>query len=331
MMPIMKIGIIGGYGHLCVGPYPNAQLAFACDGYDDQALTRAAALQCRRTYPSMKELLDDFQPDVVYIGTVYAHNGRLAVHALEAGFDVICEKPLASDWATLQRLRELTASGERRIIAELAMRWSPAFRQARELILSGAIGEPILIHAKKSYKFGSKRPDFYRSRKLFGGLIPWVATHAIDFAAWCTGLRYEAATATHGNRRFPDYPEMEDHTALLLRMTGNVPCVITADFLRPDGAPTHGDDRLHVTGSNGLVEVRGGQLFHTGPDGEKAWSFPQEPNLGTLRARELVAAALGDDSTPISTADSLHTSAAALAARTSADTPENPWQWIGDR
>jgi len=327
-MAAMKIGIIGGYGHFCVKAYPGAEFAFACDGYDEAALARAATLDCPRTYPSLHDLLEDFQPDLVYIGTVYARNGLLAVSALEAGFNVVSEKPIAGDWGTWHRLRELTASGERRIVAELTMRWKPAFRKARELIRSGAIGEPTLIRAKKSYRFGNKRPDFYRKRELFGGIIPWVAIHAIDFAAWCTDLRYEAATAIHGNRHFPDYPEMEDHAALLFRMSGGVPCIMTADFLRPEAASTPADDRLQITGTEGLLEIRGGELFETGVHGEKTWRFSNDPDLGVHLAKDLVAAALGDTSTPISTEASLRTNAAALAARTSADTPGNPWQTI---
>ncbi|HWL54532.1 MAG TPA: Gfo/Idh/MocA family oxidoreductase [Chthoniobacteraceae bacterium] len=324
----MKIGIIGGYGHFCVRNYPGAEFAFACDGYDDAATARAATLDCRRVYASMDDLLHDFQPDLVYIGTVYARNGALAVRALEAGFDVVSEKPIAGDWPTWHRLRELTAPGKRRIIAELTMRWNPAFRKTRELIRSGAIGEPTHIRAKKSYRFGNKRPDFYRKRELFGGIIPWVAIHAIDYAAWCTGLHYEAATATHGNRRFSDYPEMEDHAALFFRMSGGVPCIMTADFLRPDNASTHGDDRLQITGTEGLLEIRRGELLEISRDGEKTWTFADEPNLGVTLSKDLVAAALGDTTTPLSTADSLHANAAALAARESADTEGNPWQPI---
>jgi len=315
----VKIGIVGGYGHEGLKRLPGAELAWACDGYDQQAVTRGAALGCKRIFPSMESLLTDFQPDLVYIGTVYAGNGRLAVQALEQGFDVVSEKPLAADWETLNRLSALTASGERRAIAEFAMRWSAPFQKARELILGGAIGKVAMIQAQKTYKFGTARPDFYKSRELFGGIILWVAVHALDYAAWCTGLQYDSVTAMHGNHAFPDYLEMEDHAALLFQMTGGVPCVITADFLRPSGA-ARGDDRLRITGSDGVVEVRNNDVFLTDSREEHHWVCPTEDSVGIQLAEDLAAAALGSSAAQITTAECLHITAAAIAAREAADT-----------
>ncbi|MBR3503878.1 MAG: hypothetical protein IKO07_06490 [Clostridia bacterium] len=36
---------------------------------------------------------------------------------------------------------------------------------------------------------------------------------------------------------------------------------VTADFLRPDGAPRHDDDRLRVTGTRGMLEALNGRVF----------------------------------------------------------------------
>lgn len=315
----MKIGIIGGYGHQCVTALPGAEFAWACDGYDHKALARAEAGGGKNAYPSPEAMLEDYRPDIVYVGSVYAHNGPLAVRALEHGYDVICEKPLATDWETLKRLHELTMSGERRIIGEFTTRWSGPFEKARELVRSGAIGEPVHIQAQKTYKFGAHRPEFYKSRASFGGIIPWVASHAIDYAAWCTGLQYVSVTALQGNRCFPEYREMEDHATMLFQMTGGVPCVVSADFLRPDGASTHGDDRLRVTGSMGVLEIRGEELFFVNAGGEQCHSFATDESQALRRARDIVRAALGALDAGISTAECLHVTAAALAARESAD------------
>lgn len=316
----MKIGLIGGYGHECVKLYPGAELAWACDDYDDKALERAEKFGNHKTYPSIEAMLGEFKPDVVYIGSVFAENGRLAARMLEQGFDVVAEKPLATDRETLERLRELTRSGERRVIAEFASRWGGPVEKVRELIQAGAIGEPVLVQAQKTYKFGNNRPDFYKERALFGGIIPWVAIHAIDYSAFCTGLRYEAVNATQGNRCFPDYAEMEDHAAMLFQMTGGVPAVITADFLRPPGAPTHSDNRLRVTGSaGGVVEMRDSDIFLINDEGEHHWSCETTEAHGVQRAKDLVDAALGTGHSWLDTEQSLHMTEAALAAREAAD------------
>ena len=315
----MKIGLVGGYGHECIKVLPGAELAWACDGYDQQALVRAASFGCQTTFASMGSMLEEFQPDIVYIGSAFALNGALAIHALECGFDVVSEKPLATDWGTLERLASLTASGSRRVIAEFTMRWLESFALARRMIQSGRIGSPVMVQAQKTYKFGAGRPTFYQSRELFGGIIPWVASHSIDYAAWCTGLSYESVTSCQGKRCFPDYPEMEDHASMLFKMTGDVPCVMTADFLRSEVATTHGDDRLRVTGTSGTIEVRNDEVFLTDSKGEHFWHCQPNADSSTRRAVDLMEAALGLATSEISTTESLHITAAALAARDSAD------------
>ena len=317
--PAIKIGIVGGYGHECIRLHPHAEFAWACDGYDDAASLRARKCNNSQAFRSTSELLDRFQPDIIYVGTVYGRNGTIAIQALEKGLPVISEKPVATDERTLARLQSLTEESDLQIIAEFAMRWSASIAKARDLIRSGEIGSPVLIQAQKSYKFGASRPDFYKKRELFGGIIPWVASHAIDYAAFTTGLRYESVSAQHANLCFPDYPEMEDHAAMLFQMTSGVPCMVTADFLRPSGAASHGDDRLRVTGASGVVEVRNADVTLVNSEGEYQWNCPTTEAHGMQRAIDLVDAALGKNNQVISTADSLHITKAALLARKSAD------------
>lgn len=318
----VRIGIVGGHGHESVRWLPGAELAWAKDGYDDQALVNASLRGCDRTFASMEEMIGEFQPAVIYVGSVFGWNARLIVRALERGIPVVSEKPLAVTRTDLDLLRRITGHGRPVVVAEFAMRWCRSLQLARELIRAGRIGDPAHVQAQKSYKFGSSRPDFYRRRELFGGIIPWVASHAIDYAAWTTGLRYRAVSARHGNRCHADYAEMEDFATMQFEMSGGVPCVVSADFLRPAGASSHGDDRLRVTGTEGVVEVKGADVFLATADGEETWHRPSADPAE--RARDLVLSALGrDDTTTLE--ESLHVTEAALAARESADGPRS---WV---
>lgn len=313
----MKIGIVGGHGHECIRIHPDAEFAWALDGYDNAAAERARG-RGGKIFADLSTLLEGFRPDLVYIGSAYARNGTFAAEALRAGRNVVCEKPLAVTTQDLRTLLELTESSGLGIVAEFTMRWNPALRKIRELIQEGALGRIVLVQAQKTYKFGTNRPDFYRQRETFGGIIPWVACHAIDYAAWCTGLSYESVCASHGNRAFPDYPGMEDHAAMFFQMEGGVPCVITADFLRPDGAATHGDDRLRITGERAVVEMTNDEVSLIDPSGTTKWSCPPTEAMAIERARDLVEAAFGRP-TLLSMSESFATTAAALAAHEAAD------------
>ncbi|MFZ4780003.1 MAG: Gfo/Idh/MocA family protein [Terrimicrobiaceae bacterium] len=316
----MRIGIIGGHGHFTLRNLPGADFAWAEDGEESRAGVQAGVFGSSNIFPDPEQMFASFSPELCYLGSTYARNGHLAAWVLERGIPVVTEKPMAADFATLGRIARLTTSGPG-IVAEHTMRWLPAFLKAREIIRAGSIGEPVLVQAQKSYKLG-RRPAFYRERSQFGGIIPWVAIHAIDFAFWCTGLRYQSVTAAHGNRCSKAYPEMEDFAAMTFSMEGGVPCLITADFLRPAGASSHGDDRLRVTGTEGVVEVRGAELFLITGHGEERMLLEPPDAIWEQAAQDLVDAALRRTGSVMTPEECLHVTSAALAAREAADTKQ---------
>lgn len=161
----------------------------------------------------------------------------------------------------------------------LNFRYEPSFYTARRLVRDGAIGEPVLAFGQKTYRFGA-RPDFYRRRETFGGIIPWVGIHAIDWCRWVSGRRYTAVTASHGNIAAPDYPGLEDHAACLFALDNGGSAAMTFDFLRPAAAPTHGDDRLRLTGTTGYLEIRWPDVFQVVTASGRLKVKPERPPYG---------------------------------------------------
>jgi predicted dehydrogenase len=51
---------------------------------------------------------------------------------------------------------------------------------------------------------------------------------------------------------------VEDQAGILFELSNGGTAVLNLDFLRPESAPTHGDDRLRVIGSEGVLEIREG-------------------------------------------------------------------------
>jgi len=143
-----------------------------------------------------------------------------------------------------------------RVTAMLPMRTSPPLAAAHQAVKEGLIGEPILISAQKSYRWGTSRPWYYKRRKDYGGSILWVSIHAIDFIRFVSGLEYASVTARQAVKGHPEYPECEDCGALLFEMTNGGQTTLTFDYFRPKKAPSHGDDRIRVVGLEGVVEVR---------------------------------------------------------------------------
>ncbi len=327
----MRLAFLGGFGHHylrgALASHPDWQIAVSGDGRDTEAAKNLSkGLPNAQWFDDPIALLDEFKPDVVSIGAIYALNGDLAAHALERDIAVVSDKPIATTWPALERLRELTQGSSRILLTEFPFRSHKEFRAARHAIQSGQIGEVVLATAQKSYRFGASRPAWYRDRNLYGGTLVWIASHAIDVIRFCTGVPYKRAIGTGGNISRPDYDSMEDHVAALFELNNGGTAIVHADFLRPHSAPSHGDDRLRIAGSQGVVEVRDGRcLLISGPEGERDITDSVQ---GRPVHEELLAAIRGESTEFYSTQESLEIAAILLQSRDAADT--HSWRSFGE-
>lgn len=263
----MKIAFIGGNGHFLLrsivksaNDHSITEVAWAGDGLDDaKAKASFDALDCpvnKTWFDDRQAMYEQFKPAAVNIGVRYGRNGDYIAQALQRDIPVLSDKPVAGTAAQLERLKEITQGKAHRIVlSEFPFRANPAFVAARQAVAEGLIGDVVLTTAQKSYKF-RKRDPWYADRADYGGTILWVASHAIDYAHFVTGLNYTSVAGVVGNVSRKDYGSMEEYTANTFTMDNGSAAIVHADFNRPDGAPTHGDDRLRVVGSKGQLEIR---------------------------------------------------------------------------
>lgn len=262
----LRVAIIGVVGHLNyvldgLLKTDDCTLAAVAKGEPDDQLERilsspASKRDRPKSYDDYRKMLDEVRPDIACVFMRYHRIAEASIEAVRQGCHVVCEKPVATELADLQRVRDAVEQAKVRLTTLLAIRFEPLFLAARRAVAEGMIGEPALAFGQKSYKFGSSRPEWYKQRKTYGGTIPWVAIHAIDFVRFVTGLEYTSVAGVQANKVHPDYPECEDCGALLFKLSNGGQAAITFDYLRPATAVTHGDDRLRVAGSQGVIEVR---------------------------------------------------------------------------
>jgi predicted dehydrogenase len=324
----MRFAFIGGFGHHYLGALasePSIQLdrpiAFLRTAPDDPLPKRLSdTLGDLRIFDDFDRLLDEYRPDALSIGAIYARNGDYVARALQRDIPIGSDKPIAATWEQLDRIRKLVAEKPSRILlTEFDLRARAPFRAARDVVRDGRIGEPILATAQKSYRFGT-RPDWYRRREEYGGTMLWIASHGIDLIRFATGKEIVGVTGLQGNLSRPDFATAEDHVTALLKLSNGGSGVAHADFLRPSRTAVHGDDRLRVAGSKGIVEVRAGHCTLLGEDGDEL-AIPQDASYKPVHL-ELLAALRGEKSDLYSTAESLATAEAILHARDAADRQE---------
>src|SRR5204862_2303210 len=138
---------------------------------------------------------------------------------------------------------------------------------------------------------------------------------------FATDRKFRRVMGRQGDVSHPEMGTMEDHCVALFELEGGATGMVHADYLRPASAPTHGDDRLRVAGTQGVVEVRGGRCVFIGADGEE--DFTDRAQIAPMHI-ELLAALRAGDRDVYSTESSLELAAVLLHARDAADKQE----WI---
>ncbi len=282
----------------------------------NQVKTHSAVRRDTHFFETYQEMFSKEKLDVVGICLPYTLNAFASMAAAERGIHVMSEKPLATELRSLEQLEQAVKKSGVQISAMLEMRLWPGLRTIRDVISKGLIGEPILATAQKSYKFGNDRPSFYRERETYGGTIPWIGIHAIDYIMHTTGLKVTRVSAFQGNKAHPDYPGTEDHAGILLGLSNGGTAVVTLDYLRPEAADSHGDDRLRVIGSKGVVEMRGEKVELITQDAPSR-NLPLLPHLSIFE--DFVASLRGQHSHILPAEEIFYVNRICLLARQGAD------------
>jgi predicted dehydrogenase len=205
-------------------------------------------------YETYQEMLEKEELDLAVICLPYARNALAICAAAEAGLDILSEKPVAVNRSDLDRVERTVKSTGVRLSAMFAMRYASPIYTVWRTVGQGEIGKPCLARAQKSYKWGDGRPWFYKDKEIYGSTILWVGIHAVDYLRWCTGLEVRRVSGFHSNLAHPESPDAQDNAVISLELENGATAAITMDYLRPETAPTHGDDRIRIAGSKGIVE-----------------------------------------------------------------------------
>ena len=139
--------------------------------------------------------------DVLIIATQDADHYGHAMKALEAGYDLLLEKPAAE---TLERCEELDRKAkevDRRIMLCFVLRYTPFYRTVREFIESGRLGRVMTIRASEGVEAFHNAHSYVRghwsSTSKSSPMIVAKCSHDTDLMCWFAGSEPKAVTS-HG-------------------------------------------------------------------------------------------------------------------------------------
>lgn len=203
-------------------------------------------------------ILDDPEVDMVLIATRPDRRAALAIEAMEAGKDVMVDKPGAISLAELEALRDCTRRTGRIWSVDFSERFEVrAVTRAAELVTAGAIGRVVQTVGLGPHRLNRQtRPDWFWDTAHYGGILTDLASHQIDQFLFFTGSAdAEIVTSNVGNFANPGDPAFEDFGEIVLR-SDKGHGYIRVDWYTPDALPNWGDGRLTILGTEGYIELR---------------------------------------------------------------------------
>lgn len=252
--------------------------ALSSDAARAKASAAAYDIAESRAYGSVAEMIErekalpaDQRIDFVSVATPNHTHFEIAKAAAEAGFNVICDKPMTFDFAQAEELVQVVEKSN--VVFAVSHNYTgyPLVRQAREMILSGELGEINAI----------------RSNYIQGWLRTRLETSDQKQAAWRTDPTKSGAAGCFG--------DIGTHAYNLGRyMTGLIPSKISCNLsIFAEGRKLDDYGHAVIRYENGAVgTVTASQISHgrendlfievDGTKGALSWR-QEEPNLMIVR------------------------------------------------
>ncbi len=149
-------------------------------------------------YENIDSMLSEQKPDLVIVCTPDHTHDDIVVRALEAGIDVITEKPMTTSVEKIRRILDAEKRTGRRVDVSFNYRYAPTAAKIKELLNSGEIGRVTSVdfHWYLNTKHGA---DYFRRWHAYtensGSLFVHKATHHFDLLNWYLDSDPDAVTS----------------------------------------------------------------------------------------------------------------------------------------
>jgi len=282
------------------GQYELVAASLSSTPEKSRASGRDLGLPDDRNHGTWQELLADERrrgadgrADVVVLVTPNHLHFEPARAFVDAGFHVVCDKPLVHTIAQAEELAALVAARGTLFAVTYNYTGYPMVREARELVRTGAIGavRKVVVEYHQGWlagaleSSGNKQSEWRTDPARSGpaGAMGDIGSHAENLVATVTGLELESLCADLAS--FGPGRRLDDDAGLLLRFAGGARGVMSASQV---AAGSENDLRLRVYGERGLLDWRQEEpnlLVHAPGDGPRRTLTRNSPGLSAAARR----------------------------------------------
>ncbi len=134
-----------------------------------------------------EQMIAEAKPDTVIVATIDSTHHIYITRAMQLGCDVITEKPMTTDLPKLRAIFKAIEQTGRSLRITFNYRYAPAYTQFRQLVVDGAVGQPLAVDFSWMLDTSHGADYFrrwHREKENSGGLLVHKATHHFDLVNW---------------------------------------------------------------------------------------------------------------------------------------------------
>jgi predicted dehydrogenase len=274
--PVRRVGMIGagwvaGYHLPAWGRQRHrAEIVAIADPFPQAAARRAAEFGIPHVYASAEEMLEGERLDAVDICSPRETHAAMVRLAAGRRLDILCQKPLGTDFAEAETVASGVAPPARLMVHE-NWRFRAYYRLLKRWLEEGAAGDirqvsleflsSGMIAGPGGLRPALVRQPFFRTQRRL--LVMEVLIHHLDTLRYLLGeLEIIAARLERSN----DEIVAEDVAVVVLRRPEDGLVVTVTGNLAVHGAPPMPRDHLRLFGTRGTIELLGSALSLRGAE-----------------------------------------------------------------
>jgi myo-inositol 2-dehydrogenase/D-chiro-inositol 1-dehydrogenase len=217
----VRVGVVGtgmiGRDHVLrlSNVLAGAEVVAVTDVDPVNAAAAVADLPRAVVHPDGQALVDAPDVDAVIVASWGPTHEEYVLACLAAGKPVFCEKPLATSQEACRRILDAeVAVGHRLVQVGFMRRYDPAYRAMKDVVTSGAIGAPLLVHSR--HRNPSVPSHYVREMAITDS-----AVHDFDIVRWLLDEDFVSATVL-APRRSRHGTDLQDPLLIILRTDSGV-------------------------------------------------------------------------------------------------------------
>ncbi len=226
---IIGLGSISQVMHLPIlSKNPDVEILGICDKDKSKTKVLAEKYKIKNYYSDYKELLKNDEITGVIVATPTDSHTELTIAALEAGKDVLVEKPIARNFSEAKLMNDKAKELKKKLMVGMNNRFRPDAMLLKTLIQKGEIGNIFYIKSGWLKKQSTLEKWFTQKEKSGGGVFLDHGIVLLELSLWMLGFpEVKSVQATFCSQ---ETKKVEDFSFAMIKLANNTTLTIEVSW-----------------------------------------------------------------------------------------------------